>query len=177
MAKNKNDRAIKMLATALDMEKKGETFYEKAMNECKTEPGKGIFRMLMADEIIHYKRIKKIYDSLEAGLDWADEWKLLEVKTKQLGTFFKKITDKHGSDIKSETTDLEAMDVGIDLELQAVKFYEAHLTKATDQTEREFLMRMISEERGHYRALSDMKFYLIDPVSWFRDKERTGLEG
>ena len=172
-----DDRALQMLSTAMEMEKKGEAFYEKAMNECKTEPGKEIFSMLMADELVHMGRIQKIYDYLNAGQDWSDEWESTKIDARGLGKLFKKMTDKHGQNIKADSTDLDALDVGIDLELKALKYYEGHLTRAADPLERNFLKQMIVEERGHYNALSDMKFYLIDPVSWFQDKERPGLDG
>jgi hypothetical protein len=36
---------------------------------------------------------------------------------------------------------------------------------------------MISEERGHYTALKDLKMYLENPESWFEEKERGLLDG
>ena len=172
-----NESALKMLATALDMEEKGEAFYEKAMNECKTEPGGEIFRMLMTDELVHIYRIKKIYASLNESKAWSDEWRSDEIDEKSLGEFFEKITQKHGRDIQADAGDLDAMDIGIDFELKSIKYYEEHLTKASGPHERDFLNRMIIEERSHYDALVDMKLYLVDPDSWFREKERSGLDG
>jgi len=176
MAKT-NMRALQMLSTALQMEEKGAAFYKKAAGNCKTVQGKDIFKMLMADELVHKQRIKKIYKSIQAGGDWSDEWESLKVRPEKLDTLFKDLKVRHGKDMKSEITDIRAMDVGIDLELKSLKFYEKNHTKAPGPLERNFLSRMIKEERGHYRALSDMKSYLIDPVGWFREKERGGLEG
>jgi len=172
-----NSRALKMLSTALQMEEKGAAFYKKATGNCKTAQGKDIFKMLMADELVHKQRIKKIYKTIQAGGEWSDEWKSLKVNPKKLDTLFKGLKIRHGKDMKSEITDIRAMDVGIDLELKSITFYEKNHTRAPDAPERNFLSRMIKEERGHYRALSDMKSYLIDPVGWFREKERTHLDG
>jgi len=172
-----DDRAIKWLATALQMEEKGEEFYKKAMDECKNKPGKEIWKMLRKDEIVHKSRIKKLYDSLKDGKGWKKSAIGKQADTKKLRTFFNGVQKKHASDIKAETDDIKAMDVGIDFELKAIKFYEKNLTKAKDPVEKNFLNMMIKEERSHYTALSDMKLYLIDPVGWFRDKERTHLDG
>ncbi|MBW2648656.1 MAG: hypothetical protein JRC53_02390 [Deltaproteobacteria bacterium] len=84
---------------------------------------------------------------------------------------------KHGSKIIADTSDLEALDTGIDFEMRSVEFYEEQLTKATNSLEQEFIKKMVTEERGHHAALTDMKFYLSDPAGWFREKERGGLDG
>jgi hypothetical protein len=36
---------------------------------------------------------------------------------------------------------------------------------------------MISEEKSHHAALSDMKLYLSDPAAWFVEQEHPGLDG
>jgi len=37
--------------------------------------------------------------------------------------------------------------------------------------------QMISEEKSHHAALSDMKLYLSDPAAWFVEQEHPGLDG
>ena len=74
-------------------------------------------------------------------------------------------------------TDIEALEVGVDFELKSIDFYKEHLERSEDPEEREFLGRMIKEERSHYKLLDDMKLYLKDPDLWFMEKERSGLDG
>jgi len=174
---DKGDRTIQMLAKALEMETKGKAFYENASSTSINALGREIFQMLRNDEIIHMDRIRKIYESLNAGQAWSGQWKGMEVEHKDLQTLFTEMASEHGPTIKAEPGDLEALDVGIDLEQRAVAFYEEHLTKATDPLEREFTERMIAEERSHHGALSDMKLYLADPTAWFLERERGGLDG
>ena len=78
-------------AMDIEMEEKGEAFYGKAQDECKNEPGKEIWRMLRADELVHKQRIKKLYNSLDADQGWNEELFAEEVDTKKLDSFFKKI--------------------------------------------------------------------------------------
>jgi len=174
---DKEGRMLKMVSTALEMEEKGKAFYEKASTTCHDKLGREIFRMLMEEELIHIDRIKKIYNSLEGAHTWTDEWKEMNIPHKDLGKVFREMAIRHGKHIRVDTSDLEALDIGIDLELRAVSFYEGHLDKATDEHEKEFIALMIGEERTHYSTLSDMKYYLNDPAAWFMEAERAGLDG
>ncbi|MBW2558860.1 MAG: ferritin family protein [Deltaproteobacteria bacterium] len=170
-------RAKKMLSTALEMEEKGRAFYERAVSTCKNDMGKEIFQTLMEDEDVHMVRIRSIYETLSGKQAWSEEWKELKVKHADLGGLFRNIAKKHGPKIVVDTSDLEALDTGIDFEMMSVEFYEEQLKKATNSLEQEFIRKMVAEERGHHAALTDMKFYLSDPAGWFREKERGGLDG
>ena len=171
------DRSLQMLSTALEMEKKGADFYDKAVSECQNELGREMFRMLMKEELIHMDRILKIYEVLKAGKAWSDEWRSIKSEHKDIGVLFKEMASAHGQDITATTSDMEALDVGIDFESRAITFYQEHLSKAEDSLELEFLEQLIKEERGHHAALSDMKLYFSDSASWFAEMERSGLDG
>jgi rubrerythrin len=166
-----------MLSTALEMEKKGADFYDKAVSECQNELGREMFRMLMKEELIHMDRILKIYELLKSGKAWSDEWRSIKSDNREIGVLFKEMASAHGQDITATTSDIDALDVGIDFESRAITFYEDHLSEAEDSLEREFLQHLITEERGHHAALSDMKLYFSDSASWFAEMERSGLDG
>lgn len=175
--KSGRERSLKMLDTALNMEKKGISFYEKALSTCKNELGREIYRMLKDDESVHIERIMKIYSSLEEGSEWMKEWSGITLSHGDLNEMFINLAKKHSKNITVDDTDIEALDVGIDFELKSVDFYKQHLEEAEDPEEKEFLKLMIGEERSHYDLLEDMKYYLTNPESWFREKERGGLDG
>lgn len=174
---SKEDRTMQMFSTALEMEEKGKAFYEKASSTCHDKLGQEIFRVLMEDELVHIERIKKIYNSLKGAQAWSDEWKTMKLVHEDLGEIFKQMAIQHGKNIKADTSDLEALDIGIDFEIRSISFYEEQLGKATDPHEKEFIERMIGEERTHYSTISDMKYYLTDPSAWFMEAERAGLDG
>ncbi|MCD6486851.1 MAG: ferritin family protein [Syntrophobacterales bacterium] len=172
-------RAMKMLSTALEMEERGRAFYQRAVSTCKNDMGKEIFQTLMEDEDVHMVRIKSIYEILSKQQAWSENWKELNGTHDDLGLIFEKMAKKRGAeiDVDVDTNDLEALDTGIDVEARSVEFYEKQLIKAIDPLEQEFIRKMVIEEKGHYAALTDMKFYLFDPAGWFREKEHGGLDG
>ena len=176
MAEN-NDRAVRMLTAALNLEKKGRAFYEEASTTCGNPLGREIFQMLMKDEVVHMDRIRKIYESLNAGEPWSTAWKEMKVKNRDLRKLFKEWTTRHGGAAGADAGDIEALDVGIDLEGKAVSFYQDHLVGAKDKIECAFIELMIAEERHHYKALTDMKQYLSDPDAWFLESERGAMDG
>lgn len=171
------DRSLAMLATALEMEEKGKAFYEKAITTCQNQLGVKIFTMLKKDEEIHVQRIQKIYEQLNTQHTWSEEWKSFGEGHADLGKVFRDLAATQGSNIQAGTGDLEALDVGITFEFKSVHFYEDQLKAATDETEKEFIKRMIVEETSHHTALSEMKAFLADPAAWFREQERTGFDG
>ena len=171
------DKAISILKTALEMEKKGRLFYEKAMAQCKNQLGKDIFTRLRNDEIVHEDRIQAIFEEFQSQGKWGKSWKAFKQEHDPLATMFRNIALKHGPDVQADAEDLKALEIGIDFESEAIKFYEKHLEKATDPIEREFIKKMIFEEKDHHRALSDVHHYLSNPESWFEEKERSGLDG
>lgn len=171
------DSSVKMLAAALEKEEKGRDFYKDAASRCSNELGKEMFSMLMADEGIHIKRIKDIYTSLEGGQGWTDEWKAHMGEHEDLKKLFAGRIEKLGPKVTSDAGDIEALEIGIEMEQGAITFYEDHLAKATDPLERDFVTLMIQEERGHYAALNDLKHYLEHPEAWFHERERSTLDG
>ena len=173
----KAERALTMLNKALDMERKGIAFYENAVRTCSNQVGKEMFKMLRQEEHVHIDRIMKIYAHLEEKADWTSDWKTIKPDHGDLEEFFTELTKRHGTDIVAETSDIEALDVGLDFEQNAVAFYTEHLADAVETMEREFIEEMIAEERHHYKILGDMKLYLTDPAIWFREIEHGGLDG
>lgn len=170
------DRALKMLAAALEKEEFGRDYYKKAVDRATNTLGKEIFKMLMVEEGIHISRIKKLFEALEGG-KWSSDWKSVKGANEDLKGMFQQRAEQFADKVKPETTDLEAIDLALDFEQGAIKFFEDHLSEAEDALEKEFIEAMILEERGHYAALADMKFYFTDPESWHAEMERPGVDG
>ncbi len=173
-----NQCGIDMLSTALKMEEKGKAFYKKALNDCLNPQCKEIFSALMGEEIIHTSRIKQIHNTLTSSKCWTRDWETIKGSGENLETLFRDLAKKKtGEKNQDQTTDLEAIDMGLDFELASIKFYEEHRTRSTDPLERAFLDQMILEEKNHWKALKDTRYYLTDPEGWFIEKERAGLDG
>lgn len=170
-------RSIDMVNKALEMEEKGKKFYGKALDKCKNELGRDIFAKLKADEDVHIERIKEIYKDLTDGKGWTEAWKQQDVDDSGLKDIFRKLAKKHGEKIDLSTDDIDALKVGMDFEQKSVDFYQKHLDLTDDEVEKNFVAAMVDEERGHYTALADMKFYVDNPEAWFEEKGRSLLDG
>ena len=172
-----DDRSMSMLAKALEMESKGREFYEKALKTCKTRLGKELFTKLRDDEIVHQDRIRRIYDSLKGGTPWSDEWRKMKAGGTSLVPLFQDLAKQERAKISAESSDIDALDVGITLEARSIEYYQDHARDASDPLEKSFLEQMVVEEKGHYDTLVDMKFYLTDPDGWFEEKEKIHVDG
>ncbi len=172
-----HDRSLQMLATALEKEQRGRDMYKQAEAQCTNNLGKEILHMLMVQEGVHISRIKSIYDSLQAGQPWPEDWKSLKQENENLQELFRARAREFGQKLKADTTDLDALDMGLEFEQGAIKFFQEELSTASHPKEREFIEAMILEERSHYSSLADMKLYLSDPESWYQEIERGVLDG
>lgn len=172
----KNQSACDMLGIALEMEKKGRAFYEQAAQTCQLEECKRIFAMLVEDEKVHAQRIDRLFAALSGDQGWC-EWDDRGQKRDSLAQTMKTMTKKYGLKVSAKATDLEALQIAVGMEADAIKFYKTQLEANSDPLAREFLGQLVKEERSHYTALSDMKFYLEDPAGWFREKEKAHFDG
>jgi rubrerythrin len=165
----------KWVCTALEMEEKGRSFYEKALAQCEQGLGKEIFTMLMDDEVRHIQRIREIEKALDQGSGLEQACRL-DDQQNDLKKVFRDMAA--GSlDKKPCVSTAKALQTGIDFELALVAFYEEALNKAEEDLEKEFLRRMVAEEKGHYMLLSDLNYYYEDPEGWAMEQGRGGLDG
>jgi rubrerythrin len=169
--------SMEMLTTALEMEEKGRAFYLKAAGSCRNTLGAELFTQLAQDEVHHAAAIRQIYRSLESCGKFTDEWKAHAKEHHDVAAFFTELAAKKGASTTCEAGDVEAVEVGIEMELKAITFYLQRLGKTTDPLERRFLQAIVAEERNHHTALTDMRFYLTNPAAYFSEMERGGLDG
>lgn len=165
----------KWVCTALEMEEKGRSFYEKAVSQCEDGVGREIFTMLRDDEVRHIERIKEIEKALDAdsGLEQACSFDVSMEDPRQM---FRDIAAR-ALEGKPCSTTQKSLQTGIDFELALIKFYEEALNEADEDLERQFLRRMVAEEKGHYVLLSDLNYYYEDPEGWAMEQGRGGLDG
>ena len=171
------DRSVQMLATALEKEQRGRDMYKKAEAQCTNTLGKEILHMLMVQEGVHITRIKSIYNSIQEGKPWPEDWKSQKQENENLEELFRARARDFGQKVSADTSDLQALEMGLEFEQGAIDFFEKELSAATDPKEREFIEHMVLEERSHYASLADMKLYLSDPEAWYQEIERSGLDG
>lgn len=174
---SERDEALEMFCTAIEMKEKKRALYEDAMKICPDQVGIETFRMLRDAEVEHVKRIQELYEELREGKDWAATCKLHEFQSEDKQAVLRRIAEEHGKVPKACLDDVVAIETGLRFENASIDFFENRLKKATQDIERDFLERMIAEEREHYILLADLKFYYVDPEAWFMEKGRARLDG
>ena len=170
------DKTLKALQTAIQMEIDGKEFYLKASEESNNELGKRLLQSLATEEDIHRQKFEQIY---EAGRD-KKGWPTIDFQPdggKALRTIFAKATEEIGSSINALPTELDAVQTAMAMENKTYDFYKSQLENATYDAERGFYEALASQEKEHHLILLDYYEYLKDPAAWFVEKEHPSLDG
>jgi len=165
-----------MFCTALEMKEKKKILYEDALKTCPDQVGQETFRILLDAETGHSHQIQEIYEELKQGKAWADACKFYP-EQENLKKAFRRIAEEQHEVGPICADDVRALETGMKLEEAAVRFFEDQLKHTTDSLTRQFLERMVTDEREHFVLLADLKFYYTDPQAWFMEKGKARLDG
>ncbi len=135
------------------------------------------FRVLRDSEADHLKRIQEVYEELKKGKVSADACRFHSFDTEDKKVLLRKIAAEHGNMPKACLDDVAAIETGIKLENASIDYFEKQFKQTVDPVEREFLERMIEDDRKHHILLADLKFYYVDTENWFLEKGRQILDG
>ena len=171
------DKTVDIFCAAIALKERKKSLYEEAMKSCPDAVGVETFRMLKAAEDGHLERIKEAYEEAKKGKVSADTCQFHEFGTDSKKTFLRRIAGERGRIRKACLDDVTAVETGLGLENEAIEFFGKHLAVATDPVERDFLDRMMVEERQHHALLADLKFYYEDTENWFLEKGHQILDG
>ncbi len=145
------ERIKEGLFKAIQAEDEGYSFYRMAAGSSADPKGREIFQKLAEDELLHMDFLKKQLKAFtETGE--ADRNASLGTATEYLGEspifsqgFKQRIGDAH--------QEMSALSIGIQLELNAIKFYKAEAGAVEDETVKKFYSELADWESGHYHAL------------------------
>lgn len=168
-----SDRVVRMLQTALDLEREGEAFFVQAAQNCYNPTGRLIFEMLAEDERGHIHDIEDLFRSLRKDGQWSEEIlaKLAAESQRDARTLLAEVARQHTRALEANPGDREALEIGLDFERRALRFYQVNLEDAEDPEERRFIELLIAEERHHVALLSELQALLADPATWLRAME------
>ncbi|HCO12072.1 MAG TPA: hypothetical protein DIT19_02455 [Desulfonauticus sp.] len=166
----------KWFCKALEMEERGYNFYASMLEKCNDPYTREVFTLLRDEELKHIKRIKEIVAKLEKGIE-------VEVVCRECpfeptpNEVFQNLVKKYKDKKSVCAQKLEALDMGIEFELNLVDFYSQKLQEAQSAVVKEFLTKMVQEEKMHYILLSDLSYYYEDPEGWAMGKGGFSLDG
>ncbi len=171
------DKSLELFCTAVRMKEKMKALYAEAMKSCPDQVGVETFKMLFDAEAEHINHIQDLYESLKRGEVAAGTCRFQPVDEAARRAVLRQMSSERRKMPKACFDDVAAIDAGLHMEDASITFYEEQRKHATDPLEREFVDRMLEEEREHYRILADLRFYYIDPEHWFMDKAGNNLDG
>jgi rubrerythrin len=168
------DKTLRALQVAIQMEIDGKEFYLKASRESGNELGKKLLASLASEEDVHRQKFEEIYRALREKKGWP-ETDFTPDGGKSLRTLFAAATA--GSGVKAQASELDAVKTAMAMENKTYDYYKNQRQTATYDGERDFYQALMAQEREHYLVLLDYYEYLKDPAGWFVQKEHPSLDG
>ena len=159
-----NDQIRDAIATAIQMEKDGYSFYTKAAAQSTDPNGSKIFQGLANDELIHLETFKRMF----ANEIEVTEYEQLVNSSKKYATltvFPKDPANK--DDVSPDTNDLDAIHSAMDSEKEAIEYYTSILEKVDDERISKILKEIIHQEKQHYFILQEEFEYLGKAGYWY----------
>ncbi len=168
------DNILKTIKTAIEMEKNGIEFYHNAEEKTSYALAKKMFLSFAEDEKKHLTALEKILTDLNFS-DFAQFFG--EKPAQKIKNIFRKASNEIRDRITANPDELEAIKIGMDMELGSIEFYQKALDKSEDNHQKAFLERMVEEEKEHHQLLQNTHSYLKDSGDWFLWEEKGLLDG
>ena len=152
------------IKTAIQMEKDGFSFYEKAAAQTSSDMGRTIFKSLAADELLHLEVFQKLFDEKVGKEEWYD---LVNTSKKyvDLPVFPKDLQVMEGAN--PDTNEIDALRIAMDSEQKAIDYYTKIRENSSDDQVNEILDEIINQEKNHYNILEGEFHHINSTGYWF----------
>ncbi|MFH1079264.1 MAG: ferritin family protein [Pseudomonadota bacterium] len=167
---------LNALEVALANEMKEHEFYLKNAGRTRNPAGKAMFQQIAAEELEHHERLKQLSETWSKRQKWP-ETVPLKVKETKVSSILKDMVKKASEMPKGDADDLKAVQTAIDFEANGAVYYAKLRDDCTDAGEKAFFNLLADIEHEHYVSLKDAEELMTDPVSWYRKRDRAGLDG
>lgn len=168
-----DDKVIKELTTAFKTEIAGYFFYTTAAVMVGDDRGKDVFLNLAKEELDHIRVVSRIAESVKTGAGWISYEDALK-EGASVAIHGTPIFPKNNDLVKrleKNSTDLNAVKIGIEAEEEAVEFYSRLLKNAGSPVEKVALTRLLEMEKGHLKVLRWESESLIKTGFWCGEME------
>ena len=155
--------AVEAIKMAIQMEKDGRAFYEKAAQETENELGKKMFETLAADEITHLYTFEKMFNTITSIEDWREIAQQYSPKVGKVPIFEGEIQKK--ADVNP--TELDALRTAMSNERKSIDYYNKIAEETEEPLAKELLTKIRQEEEYHYDLLQAQRDYLTKSGVWF----------
>jgi rubrerythrin len=172
----KDMKRLNALEAALNNELREREFYYKNAKRTTNPVGKVMFQQIGDDELEHYKKLKALHETWEKAKHWPETIPL-KVRDTVVRDILKEASKKSDQLSKGDADDLQAIRIALEFEAKGEKYYAELRDEVSDPKEKAFFDLLSRMEREHYLSLKDVEELMTDPVSWYRRKERHGVDG
>ena len=152
------------IKTAIQMEKDGLSFYEKAAVQTSSDMGKSVFKSLAADELLHLEVFQKLFDEKVGKEEWYD---LVNTSKKyvDIPVFPKDLQVMEGAN--PDMNEIDALRIAMDSEQKAIDYYTKIRENSSDDQVNEILDEIINQEKNHYNILEGEFHHINSTGYWF----------
>ena len=152
------------IKTAIQMEKDGYSFYNKAAAQTSSEMGRTIFKGLAADELLHLEVFQKLFDEKVGEEEWYD---LVNTSKKyvDIPIFPRDLQTVEGTN--PDTNEIDALRMAMDSEQRAIDYYTKIRENSSDDQVNEIIDEIINQEKNHYNILEGEFHHINSTGYWF----------
>jgi rubrerythrin len=170
------DTTLGALQTSIKMEIDGKEFYLKASQTSQNELGRKLLEKLAGEEDVHRQVFENIFKNISARKSWPPKTYKSD-GGQNLRTVFARALETMDKDVKTITTELEAIQTAMAMENKTYDFYKKRSGLARYDAEKQFYEEVAMQEEEHHRVLLDYYEFLKSPAAWFVQKERHSFDG
>ncbi|HUW34343.1 MAG TPA: ferritin family protein [Planctomycetota bacterium] len=175
MSKNDMQAAVE---TAIKMEQDSIDFYTDAAARSGNRLGRSMFESLVNDEKRHLKGLQTLLKN--AGAPPPANQTLPPRKgtfKSAISTVFLKARQELTERVPSDTDDVKALRIALDLEKEGYKFYGQAAANAANRNVTDVYKTLQKEENEHIEFLQNTLSFLEDTGNWFLWEEQGLLDG
>lgn len=170
---------LEVLQYAMRNERLGHRFYLRAAKIAADEKGRRLFQSIASEEEVHLTILQKEFESLNQAGIWVT---LEQARGKELSLSLPALFPEEEAIveemIQKRASDLEALDIALDLERRGYELYQEEAKKADNPTARAIYRYLANEENKHFTLLQKTRHYLATNGSWlWDDLEHPQLDG
>ena len=153
------------IKTAIQMEKDGYSFYQKAAAQTSSEMGKTVFKSLAADELLHLEVFEKLFDEKVGKEEW---YNLVNTSNKyaDIQIFPKDLKQVEGAN--PDTNEIDALRMAMDSEQRAIDYYTKIRDSSSDDEVNKIIDEIINQEKNHYNILEGEFHHINSTGYWFK---------
>jgi rubrerythrin len=152
---------------AIKLEIRGKEFFNQAADMTPNSLGKKMFKRLAEEEVKHLEAFSKLFSAVIKSNEWKQYLKDESLKGKsavieELVSRLRQAKDK---------SDIEAIRIGMELELRAIDFFKSAAEKGDDPVAKEIFTKISEEEHFHYDLLQAQYDSLTGSGFWLDSSE------